>query len=85
MFIFSLSLHFQVILKEREERKQRRLLEERGLLPEQEVQPVTDAFEDEQSEVAAATGENKHLKCLKRLVSPHGFATWTLFNLHFMP
>lgn len=38
----------QVILKEREERKQRRLLEERGLLPEQESWPVEEAAEEEQ-------------------------------------
>ncbi|XP_068165929.1 selenocysteine insertion sequence-binding protein 2 isoform X2 [Antennarius striatus] len=40
----------KVILKEREERKQRRLLEERGLLPEIEVQPEDHAAEEEQSE-----------------------------------
>ncbi|XP_070760781.1 selenocysteine insertion sequence-binding protein 2 [Enoplosus armatus] len=37
----------KVILKEREERKQRRLLEERGLLPENEFQPANDAAEEE--------------------------------------
>lgn len=40
----------KVILKEREERKQRRLLEERGLLPEDEVQP---AAEEEQCDTNA--------------------------------
>ncbi|XP_054628337.1 selenocysteine insertion sequence-binding protein 2-like isoform X11 [Dunckerocampus dactyliophorus] len=38
----------KVILKEREERKQRRLLEERGLLPENESTVVQDTAEDEQ-------------------------------------
>lgn len=38
----------KVILKEREERKQRRLLEERGLLPENELRPADDAAEEEQ-------------------------------------
>nr|XP_020453964.1 selenocysteine insertion sequence-binding protein 2 [Monopterus albus] len=38
----------KVILKEREERKQRRLLEERGLLPEDEFKPVNEAAEEEQ-------------------------------------
>eukprot|EP00064_Thunnus_orientalis_P018226 superscaffoldBa00004124_g18320 len=38
----------KVILKEREERKQRRLLEERGLLPEDESKPANDAIEEEQ-------------------------------------
>lgn len=47
----------KVILKEREERKQRRLLEEKGLLPEQEFQPVTDAAEDEQSNVTDGTDD----------------------------
>lgn len=65
LIVFFFSLHLQVILKEREERKQRRLLEERGLLPEQEFQPVTDAAEDEQSNVTDGTGENEHLKCFK--------------------
>lgn len=52
----SLSLHLQVILKEREERKQRRLLEEMGLLPEQELQ-----LDDQPpSNVADATGEKQH-------------------------
>lgn len=37
-----------MILKEREERKQRRLLEERGLLPEQESMPVEEDAEEEQ-------------------------------------
>lgn len=45
-------------MKEREERKQRRLLEERGQLPEQESQPV-DAVDEEQDEQdnANAAGE----------------------------
>lgn len=51
----------QVILKEREERKQRRLLEERGLLPEHEFQPVIDAAEEELCNTNA-TGESKHAK-----------------------
>uniref|UniRef100_A0A672J2B5 SECIS binding protein 2 n=1 Tax=Salarias fasciatus TaxID=181472 RepID=A0A672J2B5_SALFA len=38
----------RVILKEREERKQRRLLEERGLLPEEESRPLHDATEEEE-------------------------------------
>uniref|UniRef100_A0A672IPA5 SECIS binding protein 2 n=1 Tax=Salarias fasciatus TaxID=181472 RepID=A0A672IPA5_SALFA len=38
----------RVILKEREERKQRRLLEERGLLPEEESSPLHDATEEEE-------------------------------------
>lgn len=38
----------KIILKEREERKQRRLLEEMGLLPENEVQPSDEAQEEEQ-------------------------------------
>lgn len=51
----------KVILKEREERKQRRLLEEMGLVPEQESQPVTDAAEDDlsPSNIADASGENE--------------------------
>ncbi|XP_029999629.1 selenocysteine insertion sequence-binding protein 2 isoform X2 [Sphaeramia orbicularis] len=39
----------KVILKEREERKQRRLLEEKGLLPENEPKAVLDSAEEEQS------------------------------------
>lgn len=39
----------KVILKEREERKQRRLLEEKGLLPENEPKAVLDLAEEEQS------------------------------------
>lgn len=38
----------KVILKEREERKQKRLLEERGLLPENELKPTSDAEKEEQ-------------------------------------
>ncbi|XP_029294931.1 selenocysteine insertion sequence-binding protein 2-like [Cottoperca gobio] len=38
----------KVILKEREERKQKRLLEERGLLPENELKPASDATEEEE-------------------------------------
>ncbi|XP_028269204.1 selenocysteine insertion sequence-binding protein 2-like isoform X2 [Parambassis ranga] len=38
----------KVILKEREERKQRRLLEERGLLPENETELTNNATEEEQ-------------------------------------
>ncbi|KAG8011867.1 Selenocysteine insertion sequence-binding protein 2 [Nibea albiflora] len=38
----------KVILKEREERKQRRLLEERGLLPENECETANDAAEEEE-------------------------------------
>ncbi|XP_062273629.1 selenocysteine insertion sequence-binding protein 2-like [Scomber scombrus] len=38
----------KVILKEREERKQRRLLEESGLLPEEESKLTNDAIEEEQ-------------------------------------
>ncbi|XP_040010729.1 selenocysteine insertion sequence-binding protein 2-like isoform X2 [Xiphias gladius] len=38
----------KVILKEREERKQRRLLEERGLLPENEFKPADDPAEEKQ-------------------------------------
>lgn len=56
--------HPQVILKEREERKQKRLLEERGLLPEQGSEPVVDAAEEEQCNVSNTTGENKHFKRL---------------------
>ncbi|XP_068577175.1 selenocysteine insertion sequence-binding protein 2 [Cebidichthys violaceus] len=40
----------KVILKEREERKQKRLLEERGLLPENESKPANDAAEEEEEE-----------------------------------
>ncbi|XP_010729187.2 selenocysteine insertion sequence-binding protein 2 isoform X2 [Larimichthys crocea] len=40
----------KVILKEREERKQRRLLEERGLLPENECETANDAAEEEQEQ-----------------------------------
>ncbi|XP_068594462.1 selenocysteine insertion sequence-binding protein 2 [Brachionichthys hirsutus] len=46
----------KVILKEREERKQRRLLEERGLLPEVEAQPENDAAEEEQREANITGG-----------------------------
>lgn len=52
----------QVILKEREERKQRRLLEERGLLPENEIKPVNDAAEEEQCD-ADVTGQKKLPNC----------------------
>lgn len=53
----------QVILKEREERKQRRLLEERGLLPENECETANDAAEEEQEQCDTnATGERKHVK-----------------------
>lgn len=45
----------QVILKEREERKQRRLLEERGLLPEHESCPVEEAAEEEQHDTTGET------------------------------
>ncbi|KAF7657454.1 hypothetical protein LDENG_00027040 [Lucifuga dentata] len=44
----------RVILKEREERKQRRLLEERGLLPENEFTPANDPAEEEQCDSSAA-------------------------------
>ncbi|XP_053277730.1 selenocysteine insertion sequence-binding protein 2 [Pleuronectes platessa] len=37
----------KVILKEREERKHKRLLEERGLVSEDELKPVTDADEEQ--------------------------------------
>lgn len=40
----------KVILKEREERKQRRLLEERGLLPESESKPAEETAEEETCE-----------------------------------
>lgn len=50
-------------MKEREERKQRRLLEERGLLPENELQPDDDAAEEEQCDPNAA-GKSKHAKQL---------------------
>ncbi|XP_040897407.1 selenocysteine insertion sequence-binding protein 2-like [Toxotes jaculatrix] len=43
----------KVILKEREERKQRRLLEERGLLPENEFQPADNPAEEEQCDTKA--------------------------------
>lgn len=52
----------QVILKEREERKQRRLLEERGLLPENEIKPVNDAVGEEQCDTNA-TGQKKLSSC----------------------
>lgn len=47
----------QVILKEREERKHRRLLEERGLLPEDESQPANDPGEEEECDTSA-TGQS---------------------------
>ncbi|XP_056231892.1 selenocysteine insertion sequence-binding protein 2-like [Seriola aureovittata] len=43
----------KVILKEREERKQRRLLEERGLLPEDEFKPANDPADEEQCDTNA--------------------------------
>nr|XP_046241349.1 selenocysteine insertion sequence-binding protein 2-like [Scatophagus argus] len=43
----------KIILKEREERKQRRLLEERGLLPENDFEPANDAAEEEQYKINA--------------------------------
>ncbi|XP_008292375.1 selenocysteine insertion sequence-binding protein 2 [Stegastes partitus] len=43
----------KVILKEREERKQRRLLEERGLLPEDDAKLSNDATEEEQCDANA--------------------------------
>lgn len=45
-------------MKEREERKQRRLLEERGLLPENELKPASDPAEEEQCDTNAA-GQRK--------------------------
>lgn len=54
--------HPQVILKEREERKQRRLLEERGLLPENDFQPANDAAEEEEQCDTNTTGQIKHVK-----------------------
>ncbi|XP_070690338.1 selenocysteine insertion sequence-binding protein 2 [Pempheris klunzingeri] len=45
----------KVILKEREERKQRRLLEERGLLPENELKPA-DNVQEEQCDTDATDG-----------------------------
>lgn len=50
--------HPQVILKEREERKQRRLLEERGL-PENKLKPSSDAAIEEQGD---DTGESNHYR-----------------------
>ncbi|KAF3695502.1 Selenocysteine insertion sequence-binding protein 2 [Channa argus] len=44
----------QVILKEREERKQRHLMEEMGLLPENELKPENDAAEEKQCEANAS-------------------------------
>uniref|UniRef100_A0A3P8T1C5 SECIS binding protein 2 n=1 Tax=Amphiprion percula TaxID=161767 RepID=A0A3P8T1C5_AMPPE len=46
----------KVILKEREERKQRRLLEERGLLPENDATLSNDATEEEQCDANATDG-----------------------------
>ncbi|XP_076006941.1 selenocysteine insertion sequence-binding protein 2-like [Genypterus blacodes] len=43
----------KVILKEREERKHRRLLEERGLLPENESEPANEPGEEEECDTAA--------------------------------
>ncbi|XP_034548492.1 selenocysteine insertion sequence-binding protein 2-like isoform X2 [Notolabrus celidotus] len=43
----------KIILKEREERKQRRLLDEMGLLPEDDVKPADEAAEDEQFDTNA--------------------------------
>lgn len=51
----------QVILKEREERKQRRLLEEMGLLPDLELQPTGDPAEEDQS-VTDPSGEARRTK-----------------------
>ena len=48
----------QVILKEREERKHKRLLEERGLVSEDELKPVNDA-EEEQCDINI-TGQSKN-------------------------
>lgn len=44
-------------MKEREERKQRRLLEERGLLPESEYKLASNCTEKEQCD-ANATGQS---------------------------
>lgn len=52
----------QVILKEREERKQRRLLEERGLLPEQEFWPVEEAAEEEQHNTTGETRKSASIQ-----------------------
>ncbi|XP_011477053.1 selenocysteine insertion sequence-binding protein 2 isoform X3 [Oryzias latipes] len=46
----------KVILKEREERKQKRLLEERGLLPENEQESRNDAAEEQREENTDAVG-----------------------------
>ncbi|KAM9821984.1 selenocysteine insertion sequence-binding protein 2-like isoform 1-T2 [Syngnathus typhle] len=48
----------KVILKEREERKQRRLLEERGVLPENDSTVTTDPAQDEQQCDANLTDED---------------------------
>ncbi|KAM9360913.1 uncharacterized protein ABDE67_001543 [Symphorus nematophorus] len=64
----------KVILKEREERKQRRLLEERGLLPENELQPANDAAGEEQcdtnaiDEVGSPTEEQSELNGTNQMV-----------------
>lgn len=47
-------------MKEREERKQRRLLEERGLLPEQECQPDDEAAQEEQLNVSGEICRHTH-------------------------
>ncbi|KAK2837926.1 hypothetical protein Q5P01_015138 [Channa striata] len=44
----------KVILKEREERKQRHLMQEMGLLPENELKPENDAAEENQCETNAS-------------------------------
>lgn len=59
-FIIFILLDLQVILKEREERKQKRLLEERGVLPENESK-LADVAEEEQNdaELSAAAGQSR--------------------------
>lgn len=47
-------------MKEREERKQKRLLEERGLLPEQECQPEDEAAEEEQHNTSGEICRHTH-------------------------
>ncbi|KAM3610560.1 uncharacterized protein V6R79_005764 [Siganus canaliculatus] len=64
----------RVILKEREERKQRRLLEERGLLPENEIQPVSDDAEENVLEPPDDIGSSEELDNQSELNSTNEMA-----------
>lgn len=52
-------------MKEREEKKQRRLLEERGLLPENGSELTNDAAEEQHD--SNDTGQSEHVLTMERV------------------